>query len=204
MSTSNSNFDAKCVPFRNPVLAQLAQLQGASFGQQAPFIEQIGLSTVRTSTYSAKSTHSHIQNRVTSSQDAKISSNIGHKAPLTDSGYASIPNPFSTSNVLHSSEQSQLPANAELLTAMNEKDREDVRTIYSAATTIGSACAQTYISELCTDIYDEIGPILDANFWNPLPDALPWIIKAFAINISYESTAKVNQDIMYFIHKRHK
>jgi len=198
--SSASNLTWESLQFVKPEFAQLHEASS----QQAGFIEQVPISTAHTSVYSANSAHSHNQNRVTSAHDAEISSNIGHKPPLTDSGYASIPNPISNSNIPHSSEQSQLPANAELSTAINDKDGEDVRTVYSAATTIGPACAQTYISELCTDIYNKIGPTLDANFWNPLHDALPWIIKEFAINISYESTTKVNQDIMYFIHKRHK
>jgi hypothetical protein len=129
---------------------------------------------------------------------------ITHKAPFTDSGYASVPYPNHTSHVPSALEQSQVPADSEPSTALDDKDREDVRTVYSAATTVGPAHAQNYISELCSDIYNRLGSCLDPNLRKTLPGALPWLVKAFAIKIGYDSPTQVNQDIMYFIHKRHE
>jgi hypothetical protein len=127
-----------------------------------------------------------------------------YKAPFTDSGYASLPNLNHFSHIPSSLEKSQFPANTEPSTTIDDIDREDSRTAYSATTTVGPAHTQIYIAELCSDICSKLGPSFDAKLWSTLSGALPGLIKAFAIKIGYDSSAQVNQDIMYFIHKRHE
>jgi hypothetical protein len=127
-----------------------------------------------------------------------------YKAPFTDSGYASLPNLNHPSHVPATLEKLKSPANTEPSTTINDIDREDAKTSYSAATTVGPAHAQIYISELCSDVYSKLRPSFDARLWSTLSEALPGLIKAFAIKIGYNSSAQVNQDIMYFIHKRHE
>jgi len=127
-----------------------------------------------------------------------------YKVPFTDSGYASLPNLNHSSHIPSSLEKSQFPASTESSTIMNDTDRGDARTSYSATTTVGPAHAQIYIAEICSDIYSKLGPSFDAKLWSTLSRALTGLIKAFAIKIGYASSAQVNQDIMYFIHKRHE
>ena len=127
-----------------------------------------------------------------------------YKAPFTDSGYASLPNLNHSSHIPSSLEKSQFPTNTEPSTTINDIDREDARTSYSATTTIGPAHTQIYIAELCSDICSKLGPSFDAKLWSTLSGALPGLMKAFAIKIGYDSSARANQDIMYFIHKRHE
>ncbi|KFY53190.1 hypothetical protein V496_07824 [Pseudogymnoascus sp. VKM F-4515 (FW-2607)] len=53
------------------------------------------------------------------------------------------------------------------------------------------------------DIFNKLENHFDSTNWNTLEKALPLLIKAFAIKIGYNSSAQVNQDIMYFIHKQY-
>jgi hypothetical protein len=85
-----------------------------------------------------------------------------YKAPFTDSGYASLPNLNPFSHIPSSLEKSQFPPNAEPSTTINDIDREDARTSYSATTTVGPVHAQIYIAELCSDICGKLGPSFDA------------------------------------------
>lgn len=109
-------------------------------------------------------------------------------APFTDSGYASIPNVIqSTGNLI----------------ALEDKEKDDTKTIYSAATTVNPVHSHQYISELCSDIHNRLGPFISAKSWCVLARALPRLVKAFAITIGHDSSTQAHRDIMYFIHKRH-
>ena len=126
-----------------------------------------------------------------------------YKAPFTDSGYSSLSNLNHSLHVPSLLHESQFPANTIASTIMNDIDGDDARTSYSAATTVDTVHAQTYIVELCGYIYNKLGPSFDAKLWSTLSKALPGLIKTFAIKMGYDSSAKVNRDIMYFIHRRH-
>jgi hypothetical protein len=126
------------------------------------------------------------------------------EVPFTDSGYASLPKLNHRTNMAPAFDKLKCPANTEFSTTVTDTDREDANTIYSAATTVGPARAQHYIAQLCSDIYNKLGQCFDDRLWNTLSEALPELIKAFAIKIGYDSSALVNQEIMYFLHKRHR
>lgn len=125
-------------------------------------------------------------------------------APFTDSGYSSLRNNLNHHLTIPSPlEKSQRPADTEQSVSMNPIDRDDAKTSYSAATTVGPVHAQHYIAELCGDIYGNLRQCFSKNHWSTLSKALPVLIKAFAVKIGYDSSAQVNQDIMYFLHRRH-
>ncbi|KFY02671.1 hypothetical protein O988_01997 [Pseudogymnoascus sp. VKM F-3808] len=118
--------------------------------------------------------------------------------PFTDSGYAS------TRNDPLLPDKPQCPGDDKCIGKKGDEDTEDAKTLYSAATTIDLPQSQQYISELCSDIFSKLENHFNSTNWNALETALPSLIKGFAIKIGHDSSAQVNQDIMYFIHKQHK
>ncbi|KFZ11289.1 hypothetical protein V502_07623 [Pseudogymnoascus sp. VKM F-4520 (FW-2644)] len=126
------------------------------------------------------------------------------EGPLTDSGYASVLKTNMPRNDPPSPNKQQCPVNDKSNVEMGDEDTEDAKTIYSAATTINLPQSQQYITELCGGIFSKLENHFDSANWSTLEKALPSLIKAFAIKIGHDSSAQVNQDIMYFIHKQHK
>ncbi|KFX99399.1 hypothetical protein V490_01813 [Pseudogymnoascus sp. VKM F-3557] len=118
--------------------------------------------------------------------------------PFTDSGYAS------TRNDPLLPDKPQCPDDDKCTGEMGDEDTEDAKTLYSAATTIDLPQSQQYITELCSDIFDKLENHFNSTNWDALETALPSLIKGFAIKIGHDSSAQVNQDIMYFIHRQHK
>jgi hypothetical protein len=123
--------------------------------------------------------------------------------PFTDSGYASAPNRNTTSN-LQLMDQPRLSEKNKPTGTINDTDGEDFKTIYSAGSTVDRPLAQQYIADLCSNIFSKLGKQFDSQIWSTISSALPELMKAFAIKIGYDSSAQINQEIMYFIHKRHE
>jgi hypothetical protein len=126
------------------------------------------------------------------------------EGPCTDSGYASIFKTNISRNNPPLPDEPQCTADDKSNVKMRDEDTEDAKTLYSAATTIDLPKSQQYISELCSDILSKLENHFDSTNWNTLETALPSLIKAFAIKIGHDSSAQINQDIMYFIHKQHR
>lgn len=127
------------------------------------------------------------------------------EGPFTDSGYASILKTNISRNDPPLPDKQQCPAvDDKSEVEMGDEDTEDAKTLYSAATSIDLPQSQQYITELCGDIFSKLENHFDSTNWNTLEKALPSLIKAFAVKIGHDSSAQVNQDIMYFIHKQHK
>ena len=126
------------------------------------------------------------------------------EGPFTDSGYASILKTNMPGDDPPLPDKPRCPIDDKSYVTMGDEDIEDVKTVYSAATSIDLPQSQQYIIELCADIFSELENHFDSTNWNTLETALPSLIKAFAIKIGHDSSAQVNQDIMYFIHKQHK
>ncbi|KAH8683709.1 hypothetical protein BGZ61DRAFT_535130 [Ilyonectria robusta] len=124
------------------------------------------------------------------------------KMPPTDSGYASAPNLDRYSHAKSSTAQARSPASNKSPAAMNDIDIDDTRTLYSAGTT--AAPSRVQIAEICSDIYSKLSDCLNAKTWPIVAKVLPDLVKAFAVKLGSDSTAQVNQDVMYFVHKRHK
>jgi tetratricopeptide (TPR) repeat protein len=106
----------------------------------------------------------------------------------TDSGYSSKSTPSNPIGIFTSA----------------NTDRDDTETVYSKATALSRSSAQAYISELCANIRSEIGHDIDPNSRQIVKDALPMLIKAFAIRVGHDSSTQIHKDIMYFIHMRHR
>ncbi|OBT67903.1 hypothetical protein VE03_02433 [Pseudogymnoascus sp. 23342-1-I1] len=126
------------------------------------------------------------------------------EGPFTDSGYASILKTNISRNDLPLADKPQCPVADKSNVKMGNEDTEDTKTIYSAAASIDLPQSQQYITELCGDIFNKLENHFDSTNWNTLEKRLPSLIKAFAVKIGYDSSAQVNQDIMYFIHKQHR
>ncbi|KFY28123.1 hypothetical protein V491_00626 [Pseudogymnoascus sp. VKM F-3775] len=126
------------------------------------------------------------------------------EGPCTDSGYASILKADVCKNDPPFPVSQQFRVDDKLNVKMGDEDTEDSKTIYSAATSIDLPQSQQYITELCGDIFNKLENHFNSRNWDTLEIALPSLIKAFAIKIGYDSSAQINQQIMYFIHKQHK
>jgi len=78
-----------------------------------------------------------------------------------------------------------------------------MQTEYSAATTAAPGLTHTYLSELSADIYNKIRRQVDVSDWPVLCQALPDLIKAFAVKLG-QKNSQVSRAIMHFIHKHHR
>ncbi|KAL6409982.1 Homeobox protein HOY1 [Ilyonectria robusta] len=122
---------------------------------------------------------------------------------FTDSGYASARNLNRCSLTKPLSELEDTPTSTASLSATNGIDNDDTDTLYSAGTTVAPGKVQTYLAEICGDIYRKLSDCVDVNTWTVVSKALPDLVKAFAVKLGNDSNAQVSRDIMYFIHKRH-
>jgi hypothetical protein len=121
--------------------------------------------------------------------------------PFTDSGYASAPNlilPLASPGKPHG-RRHLIPLDRSNLEAEN-----GTGTLYSEAASTNPGRAQSYISDLCSDIRSKLGHSSDAIGQEGFSRTLSELIRTFAVKIGIESSAQLNRDIMYFIHKRHQ
>lgn len=140
-----------------------------------------------------------------------VSGNIGEDVEIpksetfTESGYASAPNLNGYSPGRPSTKQRASPASSISPTTTKDADNDETMTLFSAGTqtTIAPTLGQNCIVEICSEIYDGLGDVVDANTWPTISKKLPNLIKAFAIKLGSDSTAQVNREIMYFLYKRH-
>ncbi|KAH7144199.1 hypothetical protein B0J13DRAFT_622763 [Dactylonectria estremocensis] len=123
---------------------------------------------------------------------------------FTDSGYASALNPNEYLNSKPSTGEEASPDPNTSLAATIGIDNDDTATLYSAGTTVAPARAQTYIAEICNDIYGNLKDCVNAETWPVVSKVLPDLIKAFAIRLGNDYSVQVNRDIMYFVHQRHR
>ncbi|KAK0620546.1 hypothetical protein B0T14DRAFT_567289 [Immersiella caudata] len=110
------------------------------------------------------------------------------EAPLTDSGYASAP----------PRESEQAPPSKG-----DDSDDCDSRTIISAATTVLPDVAQHSISEVCNNMYNSIYRQVDEHNLEPFFEALPDLIKTFAIRFAHLNPNSTNRRIMHFVYSRY-
>ncbi|KAL6400185.1 homeobox protein hoy1 [Ilyonectria robusta] len=116
---------------------------------------------------------------------------------FTDSGYASAPNLNGYLSIKSPTRKTGSPG-------PNCTDNDDTATLYSAGTTVAPARAQTYISEICNDIYSKLNDCVNAKTWPVVSKILPDLIKAFAVRLGNDCAVQVNRDIMCFVHQRHR
>jgi hypothetical protein len=113
--------------------------------------------------------------------------NVG--APFTDSGYASAP-PRNSDRVMDASEDNM--------------DESDSKTVISMATTVLPNVAQHSISEVCNNMYNSIHRQLDNQNLEPFLEALPDIIKSFALHFAHLDPTSANRRIMHFVYSRYR
>ena len=123
---------------------------------------------------------------------------VTDELPFTDSGYASTRDP-------QRPDSDARPYGDCLLTAAGkELADDDVRTLYSDATSVAPGERLRYILELTDDICSKLR---DTGGYVDLPmvrRTLPHLTKAFAIRLGLEEDSGVSQQAMYFIHRHHK
>lgn len=115
----------------------------------------------------------------------------------TDSGYATAAN--------------QMVADPYLSTADNRlagdgSADDDANTTYSDTTTMPLCDIRHYITELSNEIIKSLGQFEDLNLTarEATSGSLGDFVKALAVKIGHESGSRVNQEVMYFIHKYHR
>lgn len=127
----------------------------------------------------------------------EFSRDFKDEGAFTDSGYASAPNMNGYLSI-------KSPTGKRGSPGPNCTDNDDTATLYSAGTTVAPARAQTYISEICNDIYSKLNDSVNAKTWPVVSKILPDLIKAFAVRLGNDCAVQVNRDIMYFVHQQHK
>jgi len=83
-------------------------------------------------------------------------------------------------------------------------DIEDSQTSYSTATTVATAYAKRYVTDLVQDIYTRLGDIVPNQDPSIQFGSVPELVKAFAVRLAHDSSLLENREIMYFVHKRHQ
>ena len=117
----------------------------------------------------------------------------------TDSGYASALN----SN--YSSNEQGVVDKAEFTNPdATDTVGDDIRTIYSAATTVIPEIGRQSISDVCKDIYNRLEPHVDNKTWESLSSTIPGRIKILALKLGSGSSDEFNRRIMHFVHKHHQ
>lgn len=122
---------------------------------------------------------------------------------LTDSGYSSMryaedaksrsyayEEPFVTSIVSEEAEDSI------------DTQSDDSKTVYSDAPSLRPAKKRSYIAALADDLFEKINYTQSDNIAAERAiDALPRLLKAFALRVGYNSQDQMHRDVMVFIHK---
>jgi hypothetical protein len=144
--------------------------------------------------------------------------------PPTDSGYASAmhrksdhePN-LGVEDHRHRTEevQSSLSTDDAYVSAMNklsdceqdlnDLESDDIRTIYSDASSLPLRKMEAYISELADDLFSKVCFLLsDVETMESISRALPELLKAFALRVGYNAPTQMHRDVMFFVHKNRR
>jgi len=123
--------------------------------------------------------------------------------PFTDSGYESGLQPELNFNAPENFRDVEQKDFASSFSATCRSEAE-ARTTYSAATTVVPNIAQRCILEVCQDIYNKAGRHVSDENWGFVSNAIPDLIKAFAIKLGSGPENGQNRRMMYFVHKHHQ
>lgn len=112
-------------------------------------------------------------------------------APRTDSGYASR---FDQGlDRLANLQPDQVAANCHEPFCVSINNH--TRTVYSAESTIPDTHTQQYILRLCDSVQGQLGQRIDREAWSSLSQALPELLKAFAIRLGLESPSQKTEEL---------
>ncbi|KAI5460435.1 hypothetical protein BGZ63DRAFT_404903 [Mariannaea sp. PMI_226] len=109
---------------------------------------------------------------------------------FTESGYASAPNQKYSSN------------SQTVIYKTHEED--EIKTVYSAATTILPEIAKKSVLDVCNDIYSRIERHVHKGNTNSISRALPNLVKAFALKLGTDTPDEMNLRAMLFVYKHHQ
>jgi hypothetical protein len=105
--------------------------------------------------------------------------------PPTDEGYASAAN--------NTSEGAQNP---------KDQASDDIRTVYSYATSLPALKKESYISELADNLFSNVrSEQPDGQTMERISGILPELLKAFAFKVGHNAPTQMHRDIMVFVHK---
>ena len=180
----------KLIPM-NPWLEGLDEDAEASCEESCasatPYFPALDLSAVAYSEQTVVTKHENLPNVQTKEMEH------------TDSGYASALN----SN--YSSNEQGVVDKAEFTNPdATDTVGDDIRTTYSAATTVIPEIARQFISDVCKDIYNRLEPHVDNKTWESLSSTIPGRIKILALKLGSGSSDEFNRRIMHFVHKHHQ
>lgn len=108
--------------------------------------------------------------------------------PPTDSGYATAP--------------PEGCASAGTGDRDENKGRDDSGTVVSAETTAIGPEAQCLISEVCNNMYNQIQQYVNEDNQASVLDALPTLIKAFAVRLASRDPTPAGRRLMHFVYSR--
>lgn len=105
--------------------------------------------------------------------------------PPTDEEYASAAN--NTSEGAHSPK---------------DQASDDIRTVYSYASSLCALKEESYISELADNLFSNVrSEQPDAQAMERISGILPELLKAFALKVGHNAPTQMHCDIMVFVHK---
>ncbi|KAK4198043.1 hypothetical protein QBC40DRAFT_332113 [Triangularia verruculosa] len=117
---------------------------------------------------------------------------------LTDSGYASAPRP-----AIHQP-PNIVSAEEDAVDGPQATRNQDAMTIFSAATETAPDVAREHIEDVCSSIYRQIqGQALPENR-ESFSQALPGLVKGFAVRLGHLDPHQQSPRIMYFVYGRHR
>jgi len=127
---------------------------------------------------------------------------------FSDSGYASASNnrhPMASAVFVHSVPlDSSGPLNQDAAVddsvVEHSSSSDDDRTIYSDARSMAGEGVDAYVTELVGSLMATVrAESMDAADGSKLCDALPALLKTFALRLGYDAPSQMHRDIMYFV-----
>jgi Cullin family len=117
-----------------------------------------------------------------------------HKTEEVQSGLSTDDAYVSAANELSDCEQD-----------LNDLESDDIRTIYSDASSLPLQKMEAYIAELADDLFSKVRFLLsDVETMESISRALPELLKAFALRVGYNAPTQMHRDVMFFVHKNRR
>ncbi|KAE8359466.1 TEA/ATTS domain family-domain-containing protein [Aspergillus caelatus] len=114
----------------------------------------------------------------------------------TDSGYAS------TRLVKHVCIKSARDIQSELPSDAGYASVDAARTVYTDTSSVTTLQKESYMSELAEDLFTKVVSWQpDAQTMERSSEALPELLKAFALKVGHTAPSQMHRDVMVFIHK---
>jgi hypothetical protein len=88
---------------------------------------------------------------------------------------------------------------------LNDSESDDIRTIYSDASSLPPLEKESYISELADGLFSTVHSLQPGvQIMDRISRALPELLKAFAFRIGHNAPTQMHRDVMVFVHKNRR